>query len=170
MKKQFLEVGQIVGTHGVRGTMRVKPWSDESDFLSDFKRVYLDKGETELKIVSAKAHGNVTLLDIKGIDSIEKAEALRGKVLTVNRDDIALPEGRYFVDELMGCAVTDADTGENLGTVTDVSKTGANDVWHITKGGNEYLIPAIESVIVSVDVEKEIAVLRPLKGIFDDEN
>ena len=170
MKKEFLEVGQVVGTHGVRGTMRVKPWSDESDFLSDFKRVYLDKGETELKIVSAKAHGNVTLLDIKGIDSIEKAEALRGKVLTVSRDDIALPEGRYFVDELMGCAVTDADTGENLGTITDVSKTGANDVWHITKGGNEYLIPAIESVIVSVDVEKEIAVLRPLKGIFDDEN
>ena len=170
MKKEFLEVGQVVGTHGVRGTMRVKPWSDESDFLSDFKRVYLDKGETELKIVSAKAHGNVTLLDIKGIDSIEKAEALRGKVLTVSRDDIALPEGRYFVDELMGCAVTDADTGENLGTITDVSKTGANDVWHITKGGNEYLIPAIESVIVSVDVEKGIAVLRPLKGIFDDEN
>ena len=170
MKKEFLEVGQVVGTHGVRGTMRVKPWSDESDFLSDFKRVYLDKGETELKIVSAKAHGNVTLLDIKGIDSIEKAEALRGKVLAVSRDDIALPEGRYFVDELMGCAVTDADTGENLGTITDVSKTGANDVWHITKGGNEYLIPAIESVIVSVDVEKGIAVLRPLKGIFDDEN
>lgn len=170
MKKQFLEVGQIVGTHGVRGTMRVKPWSDDSDFLSDFKRVYLDKGETELKVSSAKAHGNVTLLDIKGVDSIEKAEGLRGKVLMVNRDDIALPEGRYFVDELIGCVVTDADTGENLGTITDVSKTGANDVWHITRDNTEYLVPAIPSVIVSVDVEKEAAVLRPLKGIFDDEN
>ena len=170
MKKQFLEVGQIVGTHGVRGTMRVKPWSDDSDFLSDFKRVYLGEGETELKISCAKAHGNVTLLDIKGVDSIEKAEALRGKVLTVNRDDIALPEGRYFVDELIGCKVTDADTGEELGVISDVSKTGANDVWHITKNGNEYLVPAIESVIVSVDVEKEVAVLRPLKGIFDDED
>ena len=170
MKKQFLEVGQIVGTHGVRGTMRVKPWSDDSDFLSDFKRVYLDKGETELKVSSAKAHGNVTLLDIKGVDSIEKAEGLRGKVLMVNRDDIALPEGRYFVDELIGCNVTDADTGENLGTITDVSKTGANDVWHITRDNTEYLVPAIPSVIVSVDVEKETAVLRPLKGIFDDEN
>ena len=170
MKKQFLEVGQVVGTHGVRGTMRVKPWSDDSDFLSDFKRVYLDEGKTELKISSAKAHGNVTLLDIKGVDSIEKAEAMRGKVLTVNRDDIALPEGRYFVDELIGCVVTDADTGENLGTVTDVSKTGANDVWHITRDNTEYLVPAIDSVIVNVDVEKETAVLRPLKGIFDDEN
>ena len=91
-------------------------------------------------------------------------------MLTVNRDDISLPEGRYFVDELIGCTVTDADTGEELGVISDVSKTGANDVWHITKNGNEYLVPAIESVIVSVDVEKEVAVLRPLKGIFDDED
>ena len=170
MKKEFLEVGQIVGTHGVRGGMRVKPWSDDSDFLSDFKRVYIGNGETEYKIASAKAHGKVTLLDIKGVDSIEKAEALRGKVLLVKRDDISLPEGRYFVDELVGCSVTDADTGVCLGIITDVSKTGANDVWHITRDDEEYLVPAIPDVIVSVDVEKEIAVLRPLKGIFDDED
>ncbi|MBQ2135832.1 MAG: hypothetical protein II201_03000, partial [Clostridia bacterium] len=64
----------------------------------------------------------------------------------------------------------DADTGECLGTVTDVSKTGANDVWHIEKNGAEYLVPAIDSVIVSVDVQNEKAIIRPLKGIFDNED
>ena len=70
----------------------------------------------------------------------------------------------------MGCEVTDADSGAILGKITDVSATGANDLWHIRKDGREYLVPAIEQVIVSVDTEAGAVVLRPLKGIFDDEN
>ncbi len=170
MKKEFLEVGQVVGTHGVRGTMRIKPWSDDGEFLKGFKRFYTDEGETILKVNSVKPHGAVVLLDVAGVDSIEKAEALRGKVLSFKREDAKLPEGRYFVDELIGCKAMDAETGAELGIITDVSKTGANDVWHITKDNRDYLVPAIPDVIVSVDIEKEIAILKVLKGIFDDEN
>ena len=170
MKKEFLEVGQVVGTHGVRGTMRIKPWSDDGEFLKGFKRFFTDKGDSVLKVNSVKPHGAVVLLDVEGVDSIEKAEAMRGKVLSIKREDAQLPEGRYFVDELIGCKAIDNANGEELGRITDVSKTGANDVWHITRDNKEYLIPAIPDVIVSVDVEKEIAVLNVLKGIFDDEN
>lgn len=169
MKKEFLEAGQIVGTHGVRGMVRIQPWSDDGEFLSQFKRFYLEDG-TALVISKIQPHGRVVIAALKGVDSIESAEALRGKTVLVARKDIKLDEGRYFVSELINCSVFDADSGEMLGVLTDVSETGANDVWHIVKDGREYLVPAIDDVIVSVDVVAEKVVLRPLKGIFDDEN
>lgn len=169
MRKPYLETGRIVGTHGVRGEMRVQPWSDDPSFLTGFKVFYLDgRGENRLEAEKVRPHGNVVLLKARGVDAIEEAEKLRGKVLYIDRADIRLEEGRHFIQDLIGCSVTDADTGETLGTLTDVSETGANDVWHVKREGREYLVPAIPDVIVKVDVDKEEIVLRPLKGIFDD--
>ncbi len=169
--KKFLETGKIVGTHGIRGMVRVQPWADSGDFLKQFKYIYTDKdGSERLEVKAVQPHGNVVLMALKGIDSIEKAEALRSTVIYIDRKDVKLPEDRYFIDDLIGCTVTDADSGITLGTITDVSATGANDVWHISRDGKEYLIPAIEEVIISVDVESATAVIRPLKGIFDDED
>ena len=171
MIKKFLETGKIVGTHGVKGMVRVQPWCDDGEFLTKFKRVYTDAdGENSLRVISAKPHGNVVLMTIEGVDSIEEAEKLRGKVLFINRKDAKLPEGRYFISDILGSKVTDADTGETLGELSDISETGANDVWHIKKEGKEYLVPAISDVIVCVKPEEELVVIRPLKGIFDDEN
>ena len=171
MIKKFLETGKIVGTHGVRGMVRVQPWCDDGEFLTRFKTVYTDaEGKNCLKVISAKPHGNVALMTISGVNSIEEAEKLRGKVIFINRKDVKLPEGRYFISDILGCKVTDADTGETLGVLSDVSETGANDVWHIEKDGKEYLVPAIGDVIVNVNPEENSVVIRPLKGIFDDEN
>ncbi len=171
MKNRYLEAGKIVGTHGVKGMARVQVWADSQDFLSGFKRVYTDKnGENKLEITKAQAHGNVCIVAFKGIDTIEDIEKLRGTVLYIDRKDAKLPEDRYFIADLIGCSVFDADTNEALGVITDVSETGANDVWHIEKDGKEYLVPAIDSVIIDVDVENEKAIIRPLKGIFDDED
>ena len=169
--KKFLETGKIVGTHGIKGMVRVQPWADSGDFLKQFKYIYTDsEGKNRLEIKTVQPHGNVVLMAIKGVDSIEKAEGLRSTVIYIDRNDVDLPKDRYFIDDLIGCAVTDADSGEDLGTITDVSATGANDVWHITRNGKEYLIPAIDEVIVNVDVENSKAVIRPLKGIFDYED
>lgn len=170
MKKEFLEVGKIVGTHGVRGMVRIQPWSDSGEFLTHFKRFFFDGGKTQIKVSKITPHGQVVIAALVGVDSIEQAEGYRGKTLYIKREDAALPEGRYFVSELIGAAVFDADSGESLGTLTDVSETGANDVWHIKRGEREYLVPAIPPVIVSVDIDTEKVVIRPLKGIFDDEN
>lgn len=171
MKHQFLESGKIVGTHGVRGMLRVQPWCDDSEFLIRFRRIYTDAdGRNQLQVLSAKPHGAVVLMAIDGVNTIEEAEKLRGQVIYINRDDADLPDGRYFISDLIGCAVTDADTGANLGVLSEVSQTGANDVWHIQKDGREYLVPAIDPVIVSVAPQEDSIVIRPLKGIFDDEN
>ena len=170
MKKEFLETGKIVGTHGVRGMVRIQPWCDSADFLKNFKKFYLQGSMEEIVLKDVKPNGNVVIAAVPGVDSIEAAEKLRNKVILIKREDANLPEGRYFISELIGCAVFDADSGESLGALTDVSEPGANDVWHITRNEKEYLVPAIDEVIVSVDIEQEKIVLRPLKGIFDDEN
>ena len=92
-------------------------------------------------------------------------------ILYMKRSDAKLPKGTWFIQELIDCKVVDADD-ENIsyGILSDVSETGANDVWHITKDGKEYLIPAIPSVVISTDVVEGIIKIRPLKGIFDNEN
>lgn len=171
MIKQYLETGKIVGTHGVRGMVRVQPWCDSGDFLCSFRTLYTDAGgKNKLKVISAKPHGNVVIMALENVNSIEDAEKLRGSVIYIDRRDTRLPEGRYFISDLLGCGVTHADTGEDLGVITDISSTGANDVWHITRDGREYLVPAIDDVIVTVNPAGESVVIRPLKGIFDHEN
>ena len=171
MIKKFLETGKIVGTHGVKGMVRVQPWCDDGEFLTQFKVLYADgEGKNKLKIKSAKPHGNVVLMTIDGVDSIESAEKLRGSVIYIDRKDVKLPEGRYFISDILGCTVYDADTNEVLGTLSDVTETGANDVWHIKNNGKEYLVPAIADVFGEVNPEENSVVIRPLKGIFDDED
>lgn len=170
MKERYIETGKIVGTHGIRGEVRVQPWCDSPEFLTPFKTLYTDKNGTALKISSSRAHKNIVLMKIKGVDTIEAAETLRGKVLYLDRKDAALPEGVFFQCDLFGCEVFDADTDEKLGIITDVSQTGANDVWHIEREGKEYLIPSIPDVVINVDIDNCKVVIRPLKGIFDDEN
>ena len=171
MKKRYLEVGKIVGTHGVKGMTRVQVWADSPDFLKQFKYLYTtENGENKLNVLKVQPHGNISLVAFKGVDTIEHAESFRNTVLYIDRKDVKLPDGRYFITDLIGIAVYDADTDALLGEISDVSQTGANDVWHITKDGKEYLIPAIDDVLVKVDIDNGIAVIRPLKGIFDDEN
>ena len=169
MKKEYLEAGKIVGTHGVRGFVRIMPWADDG-FFTGIKRVFVGDTKQEIKLISAKPHGNIIIAALFGVNSIEDAERLRNKTVFVKRDDTVLPENRYFISEIIGAEVFDADSGEKLGVLSDVSSTGANDVWHIERNGKEYLVPAIPQVIVSVDIEADKIVLRPLKGIFDDEN
>ncbi len=170
MKKEFLEIGKIVGTHGVKGMVRIQPWSDDGEFLTQFKKFYLNDGKEMIELSRITPHGNVVLATVKGVDTIEMAEKLRNRILYIKRDDAHLPEGRYFISEIIGARVYDADAGTLLGTLCDVSPTGANDVWHIKNGDKEYLVPAIDEVIADVDINTDIIKIRPLKGIFDDED
>ena len=171
MLKQYLEVGQIVGTHGVRGEVRVNPWCDTPDFLEKFRTLYFDaSGEKSVKVLSSRVHGNIVLMQLEGVATVEEASVLRNKVVYMNRKDAKIPENTYFIQDLIDCRVVDADNGTEYGVLTDVSETGANDVWHITKDGKEYLIPAIPPVVIETDVVSGIIKIRPLRGIFDDEN
>ena len=148
-----------MSTHGLKGDVKVEPWCDDGNFLCEFKTLYLDdNGVEKIDVSSAKV-------------SIEQAELLRGKVLFMDRDEINLPSGKYFIQDILGLNVFDVDTNFCYGKVTDVLKTGANDVYQITDAANkDYLIPVIKDVICEVDIDNNLMKIRPLKGIFDDEN
>ena len=169
MKSPFLEAGRVVGTHGVRGELRVEPWCDSARFLTGFSEFYWDGGREKVKVVSSRPHKSLLLLKLEGVDTVEAADALRGRVLWLARKDAALPEGRYFVQDILGLSAVDADSGRVYGKVTDVFPTGANDVYQVTDGdGKEYLVPAIRDVVVRVDPDEGVLELRPMRVIFDD--
>lgn len=171
MKLQYIETGCITGTHGIRGELRVQPWCDTPEDLTLHKTLYLSPdGQESMKVTGARVHKQMVIVKAKGIDTVEAAEGLRGKTVYLSRKSLKLKEGQYLIADLIGCKVYHSATGESLGTVTDVSRTGANDVWHIMKEEKEYLIPAIPTVVDRVDVDKEEVFLTPLKGIFEDEN
>lgn len=172
MKKQFLEIGKIVTTHGIAGEVRAQAWCDDNEFMTEFEELYFDKGKTKLKIERARVHKNIVILKIEGINDMNTAQTLRNKILYLNRDDVQLEDGAYFIQDLIGLQVIDQDDPQLVyGTVQDITETGANDVYHIkTPQGAVVLIPAIPDVIRRVDLEREEILITPLKGLFDDED
>lgn len=171
MKKPFLEAGKIVGTHGLKGEVRIDPWCDSADFLCRFKRLFFDGGK-EVRVLSARVHKNIAIVLLDGIKTVEQAEALRSSIVYISRDDVRLPEGVWFVQDILGLRAVDADDGREYGIVTDVLQTGANDVYQVTKDGHDYLIPKIPDVVREIDPDSGVIRIstRILKGLFDDEN
>lgn len=170
MLKQFLEAGKIVGTHGIQGEMRVECWCNSPDFLSAFKTLYLDEGRTALR-VSCRPHKNIVLMKAAGITSIEQADELRGRVLYLDRGDVKLDEGEHFFQDIIGLRVTDADSGVVYGTVRDILRTGSNDVYEMAdEDGKLYYIPVIDEIVDSFDFDRGAVYIRPMKGLFDDED
>ena len=169
MKKQFIEAGKIVGTHGLKGEVRIDPWCDSAAFLCRLKRLYLKDG-TEMKVRLARVHKNIAIVQFDGVERVEEADLLRGKVVFLNREDVRLPKGTHFIQDLLGLRVVDADNGTDYGELTDVIKTGANDVYQVTKEGRDYLVPVIPEVVIEKDIDGGEVRIRPMKGIFDDED
>lgn len=170
MEKPFLEAGQCVGTHGVRGEVKICPWCDSPDFLRRFTTLYLDDaGKTALKVQRLRVHKNMVLGLFEGVNTVEKAQALRGKTVYISRAEADLPEGKWFVQDLLGCKVKDIDSGAEYGTLTEVIPgAGANDVWAVKRANGEtVLVPAIPDVVLETDVAAGIVRIRPLRGLFD---
>ncbi|HIQ57891.1 MAG TPA: 16S rRNA processing protein RimM [Candidatus Merdivicinus intestinavium] len=168
MRAEKLEIGKIVAIHALKGEMRVQPWCDTPEFLCRFKRLFLD-GE-EYRVQSARPHKNVVILKLRGIETPEAAQKLVNKILFAAREDFKLDKGTYLIADLIGLKVVDADD-ESLvyGELTDVSQTGANDVYHIRfADGKTRYIPAIPQVVRETDPEAGIMKIKPLDGLFDD--
>ena len=169
-KVMYLEAGEIVGTHGVRGEVRVQPWCDSPAQLGAMKTLYWDEAGQKPVKVRARAHKNIALVTLDGVTTVEQAQALRGKMLYAHRDDFRLPADRYFVRDLLGLSVVDADSGKEYGTVSDVSQTGANSVYHLQTPNGEVLMPAIPLIIKEMDIDGGKIRITPIGGLFDDED
>ena len=166
--KQYLEIGKIVNVHGLRGDVKVVPWCDEPEFLGEFDTLYLGKAQKPVNVTAARLQKGNVLLHLEGVDTVEAAEQLRNQVLYMDRDEVELEEGVYFIQDLIGLEVLDADTGKSYGKLSDVMQTGANDVYEIKdETGKTVLIPAIPDVVQETDLDGGVMRIRPLEGLFD---
>lgn len=163
----LLETGKIVSVFGIKGEVKVQPWCDTPDFLCEFDTLYYKSG-TPVEIERSRVAKNIVVMKIKGVDTVEDAQKIRNRVLYINRDDVELDEGCYFISDLIGLKVVDADSGRVYGELADVSETGANDVYHIkAQDGKMYYIPAIPQVIAETDIGGGVMKITPLEGLFD---
>ena len=163
MKLQFLEAGEIVTTHGVRGEVKVLPWADSPEFLLDFKRVIV--GTKEYKIEQCRVQKSCNLVKLAGVDDMEQAQLLRGKTVKVYREDA--PEGLIFAAELIGMEVYCED--RCIGCICDVLDYPGNKVY-VVKGDYEYMIPAVKQFILSTDMEQNRMQVSLIEGMRTDEN
>ncbi len=169
--KQFLEIAKIVATHGIRGEVRCQYYCDAPEVLCEFDELYFNKGAQSVHVVRAYPHKNVVIVHIEGVDTVEKAQTLIGKLLYIDRDDAELDEDLYFIQDIIGLTVKDAETGEVYGKISEVYQNGAADVYSIKKeNGTELMFPCIDEVIKKVDIGGGEMLIKPLPGLFDDED
>lgn len=168
--EEMLRVGVVTSPHGVHGEVKVYPTTDDVNRFRKLKRVILDLGkeQKELEIEHVKSFKNMAILKFRGIDRMEDAEAFRKKDLLILREQaVELAPDENFIGDLIGMTVV-ADTGETLGTMADVLRTGANDVYCVkTAEGKELLLPAIKDCILDVDLDKRQMSVHVLDGLLD---
>ena len=156
-----LEVGQIVNTFGIKGELKVTPFTDDINRFDDLKKVYVKtrKEDRLYKVENVRYHKNMVLLKLEGIENPEQAEILKNAFLEIDREDaIPLEEGQYFIVDLIGLDVY-TDEGNLLGKVDDIYNTGANDIYVVKDElGKQILLPGIKDVIKEVKLEDRIIV------------
>ena len=168
MRVEFIPVGQIVNAHGIRGEVKLNPLGFDPEFLAEFDVLYIGGKRTEVR--HARVHKSVVLLTLPGVEDMDAALALKGKNVTVRRDDVEVPEGYYFDEEIEGLTVIDSESGETVGKVRRVLSYPAHKIYEV-RGEREYLIPAVPGVFIeSVDLDAEEMRVHLMKGLATDEN
>ena len=166
--EQFLQVGVISSTHGLRGEVKVFPTTDDAARFQTLKNVVLDTGreKLDLEIQSVRFFKQFVIVKFKGIDNINDIEMYKGRDLWIPREEAQeLGEDEYYVADLIGMDVL-LENGEKFGVLRDVMETGANDVYIVDRvDGEEILLPAIHDCVLDVDVEKNTMTVHLMKGL-----
>lgn len=167
--EEYLEIGQIVNTNGLKGTLKVKPLTDDITRFEELETIYIEKAKEliEFKIQEVKYSKNMVLLKLEGIDSIDEAEKYKNFYIKINRKDaVELEEDSYFIVDIIGCEVY-TDNEELLGKVIDVFQTGSNDVYTVKNSeGKEILLPAIEEVVKDINIDNKKIIVHLLDGLI----
>ena len=163
MKLQFVEAGEIVTTHGVRGEVKVLPWLDCAEMLCEFDRCRI--AGKDYTIEQCRVQKTCNLVKLSGIDTMEAAQAMRGKVVELYREDI--DDEVIFAAELVGVEVY-AD-GSKIGCITEVLDYPGNSVY-VVKGEHEYMIPAVKAFVLNTDMENNRMDVNLIEGMRSDEN
>ena len=166
---KYLEIGQIVNTFGIKGMVKVQPFTDDIEQFENLKTIYIKNKfeQKEYEIEEVKYHKNMILLKLKGINNIEEANLLRQSYLLKDREkEEPLKEGTYYIVDLLGLEVYD-DNGNLLGTLEDIFNTGSNDIYVVKNElGKQILLPAISEVIKGIDIKNKKIIVHLIKGLI----
>ena len=167
-ENQYLECGKIINTHGIKGAVKLESWCDSPETLADLEYIYfkINGSFVEKRVLSASIFKRHVIACIEGITDIDAAAALKETVIYADRDDIPLEEGDFFITDLIGLPVIDADSGEEYGKISEVFNTGASDIYTVATADGERMIPAVPEFIIEIDLEKGVFV-RPIEGMFN---
>ena len=169
MKKERLEVGQIVNTFGIKGFVKIYPYVDDISRFDNLKKVHIKskKNDEELQIEEVKYQKNMVLVKFKGIETVENAEKLRNSFVEIDRTDaIPLEEGQYFIADLLGLDVF-LDTGEKLGVLEDIYNAGSSDIYVVKNElGKQFLLPYIDEVIKQINLEEGKIIVHIIEGLI----
>ena len=171
--RRYLEIGKIVALHGFRGVVKAEPWCDSPAVLAGMKRLFFPPEKTgdpyrEVRVLRASVQRDRVLLTLEDVDSEEKAERLKNRVIYADRDDIPVAEGSFLIDDLKGLPVYDARDGRRYGVLRDVLQAAAGELYEIETETGTVLLPAVAEYVHHVDLTDGIAI-TPIKGFFDED-
>lgn len=165
MLQQYLEVGRVTNVHGLNGEVKVQPWADSPEFLCRFKTLYVDEAHFPMNVQRARVHKNMVIIKFEGPTDVPSALSLRGATLYIDRADVSLPEGAFFLADIYGLEVRDGATGEILGKIADVLTLPANNVYVVKGGRRELMIPAVPQFIAETNVEEGFVRVNMMEGL-----
>ena len=160
-KTKFLEAGEIVSTHGVRGEVKILPWTDSADFLRRFQTLYI--AEKPYTVKHSFVHKGCLIASFEGVDDVNAAMTLKGRTVCFDRGDARLPEGRFFLADVLGAKVVTED-GTEIGELVDIIENPTQNVY-VVRGEREHLIPAVEEFIRSTDIEHGVVTVHLIEGM-----
>jgi 16S rRNA processing protein RimM len=172
--EDFIAIGRVSKPHGVKGEIRIAYFNPENpQFFSHYQTIYLQGDERSLlpyRLLTARPHKKFILAQLEGIQSRAEAEELRGKVVLIDPAELPpLEADEYYWQDILGMQVV-SETGEEVGTIKKIVPTGSNDVYVVQKGAQEFLIPATEDVIMSIDIDARTIIIRPLEGLVQEDD
>ena len=167
-KKNYLECGKIINTHGVKGALKLESWCNTPEDLAELKRIFisLPGGMKEYKVNRASVFKQFVIVELDGVNDFDSALALKNKISFAKRDDFDLDEGDYFIADMIGLSVIDVNNGTVYGKLRDIINRGASDIYVIDTENGEKMMPAVDEFVKKVDIETGIFV-APIEGMFD---
>ena len=168
MDKIYIECGKIINTHGCKGGLKVEPWCNSSKDFSALKKLFIQKKNNfiEFNVARSSIFKQFIVLDLKEITDVDSALNLKNEILYARREDFNLNEGEFFLADLIGIDVIDADNGKIYGKIKDIINRGASDIYVVETENGERMIPAVKEFIISIDINTGVFV-RVIDGLLD---
>lgn len=168
MELPFITAGQIVNTHGIRGEVKLLPQGAAAEVLTGCKIFYI--GGNPYECTASRVHKGCLLMKLRGVDDMDAALELKGRTAAVRREDIPLPAGEYFDEELEGLTARDAETGGEIGKIEEVLTYPAHKIYVVRGGKDEYLVPAVPAFIAAIDVSGGTVDIHMMEGLGTHES